>query len=108
MAKSPTKLSEANRKINGVWPVSPGKFEYWASSEICMAQLTPEQIQSAFDDMGLGTDAQRTGFRELAIPLPLSDETYGPVRLDIGSFPTFMEDPDAKLAPVARRDQGKG
>ena len=60
-----------------------------------MPPLSLEQIQTVFDELGLGTEAQRNRLRALAEPVPFGTETYCPIRLDIGSSPTLPEDRNA-------------
>jgi len=73
-----------------------------------MPSSSQESIQAAFDQLGLGTDADRQRFRNLGKPVGLPDERHFSIRFDIGSTSSAPEGTDAKLAPAAGRDQGQG
>ena len=73
-----------------------------------MPTSSPDQIQVVFERLGLADEEQRQRFRDMASPIRLCADIYCPIRLDIVSSPLPVEDEDAKLAPVARRDQGQG
>lgn len=73
-----------------------------------MAHLSHDRIQAIFDALGIGTETERQRFRKLATPVPLGDESYWPIQLDIGSSSPQPEDDHAKLASAAGRDKGQG
>jgi hypothetical protein len=71
-----------------------------------MPTAAQERIQAAFDQLGLGTDADRQRFRNLGKTVSLSDECHFSIRLDTGSTSSIPEEANAKLARTAHRDQG--
>lgn len=72
-----------------------------------MPHLSHDHIQAVFDALGIGTETERQRFRDLATPIPRGDESYCPIRLDIGSSSPQPEDEHAKLASAAGRDKGQ-
>jgi len=71
-----------------------------------MPTAAHERIQAAFDQLGLGTDADRQRFRNLGEPVSFSDERHFSIRFDRGSTSSAPEEKDAKLERVAHGDQG--
>ncbi len=66
-----------------------------------MPSLTPEHIQSIFDQLGLGTEAERNRLRALAEPVEIEETLDCPTRLDIESSSPRTESTHAKLAPAS-------
>lgn len=71
-----------------------------------MPTMTEQQIQAVFDRLGIGTEEDRRRLRNLAKPVPISDELHTPILLDAGSLQPLREKSHAKLAPTPERDQG--
>lgn len=66
-----------------------------------MSLLDQQRIQAIFDELGLGTEAERRRFQNLAMPVPIGSDFYSPVRLDTDTSPTSEEEEHAKLASAS-------
>jgi hypothetical protein len=67
--------------------------------------MTNSEVQKAFDDMGLGTEAVRERFRSLSRLGVQEDRPPQFIYQDSVSAPIAKVNQNAELAPVARRNQ---
>ena len=66
-----------------------------------MTLMTMQQIQRVFDEMRLGTEAERERFRDLAKLGTHESQSFHFIRLDDVSTPEAEEKDNAKLAPAS-------